>query len=55
MKSIREEGKCIHAQTSSMRGSNSALALRGTISTLVGATRAGSERTCEDKRKILEI
>lgn len=48
MKDIHEEGKSIHTQTSSMRGSNSALALRGTISTLVGATRVGSERTCEE-------
>ena len=35
-----------HAHTSLTRGSNSSLALSGTISTLVGATTGGSESTC---------
>ena len=36
--------KCL--QTSRTNGSNSSLALRGTIKTFVGAMTGGNERTC---------
>lgn len=40
-----------YVQTSLTKGSNSSLALKGTIRTLVGATRGGSDNTCRDDIK----
>ena len=45
-----------YVQTSLTNGSNSSRALKGTMRTLVGATRGGSDSTCNnDIRKNVNI